>query len=335
MDKFNVRTDLAIDIVEDKKVDGILIDKYKEKGVLVNNVYLDRAGSLKIGKKMGNYTTIEFKDVLDSTNRKNIIKVFSVELKKLMNKMQINDDGVCLIIGLGNRYSTPDSLGPKVIERVLVTNHLFKLNSLESGYRRVSAFNTGVMGQTGIETSDLIKDVVKTSRCDFLIVIDSLASGSLDRLNNTIQMTDAGILPGSGIGNNRKEISSEILGIPVIAIGVPTVVDAVTIVSDTISYMYKHYAYMKENINNPSNKLKIGLTDYLNKKVYNVESNKDVFGIIGSLNDNELRELFMEVLSPINYNLMVTPKEVDYIIDKLASAIAIGINNTLHKNTCI
>lgn len=333
--KTNFRTDLAIDIVENSKIDGVLIDKYKENGILVNNVYLDKVGSIKIGKKIGNYLTIEFNDILDSTTRRNIIKIFTKELKKMLNKLGIKENDKCLVIGLGNKKSTPDSLGPSVVEKVVVTNHLFKMNMLEDGYRVVSAFNTGVMGTTGIETKDLIDNLVKISECDFLIVIDSLASGSIDRLNKTIQITDAGISPGSGIGNDRGEISSDTLNIPVIAIGVPTVVDAVTIVSDTINYMYKHYSYIKNNINNPSFKLKIGIGDYLKKEVYNENLNKDVFGIIGSLNDSELKTLINEVLTPINYNLMVTPKEVDYIIDKLSNIISQVINNVLHKNNCV
>jgi spore protease len=209
---------------------------------------------------------------------------------------------------------------------------LFTLGSVEEGFREVSAISPGVMGQTGIETSDLIKSIVDTVKPNFVIVIDALASQSLERVNRTIQITDTGIHPGSGIGNKRKEISLDVLGIPVIAIGIPTVVDAVTIVSDTINYMYKHFSYTKENMNNPINRLISGGVNYLNKDIKVDEEEKSkLFGIVGNLGDNEVKQLIYEVLSPIGYNLMVTPKEVDFLIEKLSDVIGNGINTALHK----
>ena len=187
------------------------------------------------------------------------------------------------------------------------------------------------MGQTGIETSDLIKGIISSIDTDFVIVVDALASQSIERVNKTIQMTDTGIHPGSGIGNKRKEISSDTLKKPVIAIGVPTVVDAVTIVSDTINYMYKHYSYTKDNINKPSNRLITGGVNYLKKDV-SVDNNlkQELFGVVGNLNDDEVKQLIFEVLSPIGYNLMVTPKEIDFEIEKLSDIIGNGINRALH-----
>ena len=198
---------------------------------------------------------------------------------------------------------------------------------------KVSAINPGVMGQTGIETSDIILSIVEKIKPDFLIVIDSLASGSIERVNKTIQMTDTGIHPGSGIGNSRKEISKEKINIPVIAIGIPTVVDANVIVSDTINYMYKHYAYNKEFMKNPMSKLTTSNVNYLKKDVTIDESDKkNLFGIIGTLSNNEFKELIYEVLTPIGYNMMVTPKEIDFVIEKLGDIIGNGINKALHKN---
>ena len=146
-------------------------------------------------------------------------------------------------------------------------------------------------------------------------------------------MTNTGIHPGSGIGNNRKEISFETIKIPVIAIGVPTVVDAVTIVSDTIRYMYKHFSYMKENMNKPINKL-IGIQNinYLKEETNLKEEDKEtLLGVVGSLKDEEVKQWIFEVLSPIGYNLMVTPKEVDFLMEKLSDVIGNGINHVLHK----
>lgn len=333
LSKYQLRTDLAIDIVEKNKFEGVKTNIENYGNIKVTNVYVEDIGSKKIGKKTGNYITIEFKDLTDYNNAEKIKEVFSNKLRELLKKLSISEDSSCLIIGLGNDKSTPDALGPLTINNILVTNHLFMYANVEKGFRRVSAISPGVMGQTGIETSDIINSIIKSIDVDFIIVVDSLASKSVERVNKTIQMTDTGIHPGSGIGNKRKEISKQTIGIEVISIGVPTVVDAVTIVSDTINYMYKHFSYTKENINKPSNKLVSGGINYLKKDVKVDEKLKnELFGVIGKLDDNEIRQLIFEVLTPIGYNLMVTPKEVDFEIEKLSNIIGNGINRALHKN---
>ena len=147
-------------------------------------------------------------------------------------------------------------------------------------------------------------------------------------------MTDAGINPGSGVGNKRKEISKEILKIPVIAIGIPTVVDAASIVNDTINYLYKHFAYQKENLNNPKTKLtaNVNYLKYSKDLKINQEDKQKILGMVGSLDEVETKNLIYEILNPIGYNLMVTPKEEDFIIEKLAEVISKGINEALHQN---
>ena len=267
LSKYTLRTDLAIDVISDD-LEGIESSVENFNDIKVTNVLVKEAGSKKINKKIGNYITIEFSDITDYNHSEALKEVFSKKLKCLLEKMKINSSASCLIIGLGNDKSTPDALGPLVINNILVTNHLFLYGDVEKGFRKVSAISPGVMGQTGIETSDLIKGIISSIGTDFIIVVDALASQSIERVNKTIQMTDTGIHPGSGIGNKRKEISSDTLKKPVIAIGVPTVVDAVTIVSDTINYMYKHYSYTKDNINKPSNRLITGGVNYLKKKCF-------------------------------------------------------------------
>lgn len=332
LSKYQIRTDLAIDTI-DGKIDGVEVKEEEFDSVKVTDVYIDELGTKLTNKKIGNYITIEFDDITDMDNRNKVIDVFIDKLKNLLNKMNIGDDESCLIIGLGNEKSTPDSLGPISTSNVIVTNHLFELGQMSGGFRRVSAINPGVMGTTGIETSDIIFSIVDKIKPGFIIVIDALASKSIERVNRTIQMTDTGIHPGSGVGNSRKEISKDILGVPVIAIGVPTTVDAVTIVSDTINYMYKHVIYTKENINNPSNKLMISSPNYLKKKIkVSKDEKSQIMGLIGSLNNEEVRELIFEVLTPVGYNLMVTPKEIDFVIEKLGYIIGVGINKTLHRN---
>ncbi|MBQ9071826.1 MAG: GPR endopeptidase [Bacilli bacterium] len=327
LSKYQIRTDLAIDYVEEKKeLEGV---KHKTEiidGITVTNVSLSDNNVLK--KKKGKYITLEFEDVTDRDNREKIINVLTSILKKML---KLNKDSFGLIVGLGNDKSTPDSLGPLVVNDIIVTNHLYILNELSDNYKRLSAINPGVMGETGIETSDIIDAIVKKIKPSYLIVIDSLASKSIERLNKTIQITDTGIHPGSGIGNKRKEISFETLGIPVIAIGVPTVVDATVIVSDTINFIYKNYAFNKEYMNNPKSKLTFNNVNYLNKQVKeNKEDKEQLLGLLGTLNEEELQILLYEVLNPIGYNLMVTPKEIDFIIQKLSNVISISINNSIH-----
>ena len=241
---------------------------------------------------------------------------------------------MCLIIGLGNEKSTPDSLGPLTVSKTLVTNYLYLYNSLEEGFRRVCAISPGVMGETGIETSDLLKSIVNTIKPNFVITIDALAASSVERVNKTIQMTDSGINPGSGVGNKRKEISKETLGIPTIAIGIPTVVDAASIVSDTIKYLYEHFGYQTANINNPATKLTANVNYLkLSKKFkINQEEKQKILGMVGTLSEEETKALIYEILNPIGYNLMVTPKEEDFVIEKLSEVISKGLNIALHKN---
>ncbi len=320
---YEVHTDLAIELVKNTR------ENESFDNIKVTSIVLDEIEGREINKKPGTYITIEFEDVTDMDNFTKVKKVFVKELKKLLK--DFNDNDLFLIIGLGNDKSTPDALGPLVIDNVLVTNHLAMYDSLEDGFKRVCAFSPGVTGENGIETSDLIKSLVTSLNPACVIVIDALASSSVARLNKTIQMSDAGINPGSGIGNKRKEISKDTLNVPVIALGVPTVVGAPAIVSDTINYMYKHFAYSKANIDNPVSKLKVGV-NYLKEDVtINKDDKKHLLGIIGTLNDEDIKKLIYEVLNPIGYNLMVTPKEEDFIIDKLGTLIGEGINESLHE----
>lgn len=325
----NIRTDLAI---EEIKEDSNKIKTIEKGNIKITTCQIDDTNKSLFNKKNGTYITIEFDDVTDFNNGKEVENVFIDELKNMMKTLNIKDENSCLVIGLGNEKSTPDSLGPLSINNIIVTNHFYSLGiNVEEGFRSIAAFNPGVMGQTGLETSDVINAIVKEIKPDFLIVIDALKASSVDRVNKTIQITDAGINPGSGIGNNRKEISNDVLNIPVIAIGVPTVVDTITIVNDTFNYITNHFSYMKDNIDNPKEKLKIVRSD-INKDNINETDKKELFGLIGNLTEDELKALIGEVLMPIGYNMIVTPKEIDFVIDKLSEIISSGVNNSLHKN---
>ena len=284
LSNIDIHTDLAIDVIDKiSSLDGVKQVIRNVDGVSITDVKLDKKNSLN--KKEGNYITIEFDDVTDTTNYNKVKEVVKMELSSLLNKMNIKDTDTCLFIGLGNAKSTPDSLGPKVSKDIIVTKHIYDLGELDSKYRVVSVISPGVSANTGIETSDIVDSIVKKIKPNFIIAVDALASGSIDRVNKTIQMTDTGIHPGSGIGNARKEISDSTIGIPVIAIGVPTVVDASVIVADTINYMYKHYAFNKEYSKNPKSKLTFNNVNYLNKNiVINTKDKEDLFGLIGKLN---------------------------------------------------
>jgi len=334
MKNYNVRTDLVVDLFDDETNDkNINIKKEIIKDIEITDIdILDNNNVLN--KKKGKYITISFKDVTDKENAKKLQKVLTKYINEMLDLLRISFDKKALIVGLGNIESTPDALGPKTIKNILITKYLFDIKEVEvsKDYRNVSSFIPGVLASTGMESSDIIKGIIKQSNPDFLIVIDALASSSIDRINKTIQMTDAGINPGSGIGNNRKEISQEVLGIPVISIGVPTVIEALVLVSDTIQYMYRHLSYNKDNLN--KNKLvPITSRNYLDYEKELTQEEKQTFlGQVGLLTEEETKELIFEVLTPIGYNMMVTPKEIDFLIDKLANIISNSINCALHKN---
>ena len=324
-----IRTDLAIEAIDGIEYQKENINYQKTK---VTRFFIDKETGKKINKQEGNYVTIEFEDVTDIDNKKELEKALVTELKRILKLNSLTSDKTCLIVGLGNDKSTPDSLGPLVVNKVLVTAPLFEINEVSEGFSNTLAFEPKVMARTGIETSDLISSIVKKFKPDYLIVIDALASKSVERLNKTIQISDTGISPGSGVGNKRKEISINTINVPVIALGIPTVVDAVTIVSDTINYMQKKYSYTKNNLDTSSYKLGGFSSNYLNKEKENIEDRKKLFGLIGNLDEDEIRQLLYEVLTPIGYNLMVTVKEVDFIMEKLSDVIAYSINKSLHKS---
>ena len=329
---FNIRTDLVID--SDIK-DSYISTRKVSDSIQVTSVDVNDDLGVELDKKPGSYVTIEFLDVTNHEDQLEIVKVLNEELEKIIIKKNISDQDSCLVLGLGNRFSTADSLGPITLDRIMVTRHLFVLGTnVKEGMREVSAISPGVMANTGIETYDIINSLIDRVKPKFLVVIDALASSSIDRINKTIQITDTGIHPGSGIGNNRKEISYDTVGIPVIAIGVPTVVESSILVSDTINYIFQHISYIKTNYE--ANKLVVGHRDskkYLEiLKKYNLsdEEKLNLSGIIGTLDDKKKKELIYEVLNSIDYNLIVTPKEIDFIIDKLSKIIACAINKSLH-----
>lgn len=313
--KYNIRTDLIIEN------NNIKHTEEKINGITVTRTIKD-----------GNYITLSFNDITDYHNRIKVSNCFEKILKDIIKVNNIKEDDTCLIVGLGNRMSTPDSLGVKTLDNVIVTAHLFDIGEVSEGMRKVSLFSPGVMASTGIESATIIKALIDKIKPDFVIAIDALAARSVERINKTIQITDTGIHPGSGIGNNRTEISKNTVGIPVIAIGVPTVVLSSTIVADTINYLYKHISYIKDN--EATEKLSYLKTNYKNKikdKKLTDREKENLLGLFGSLSENEQLNLINEVLDKTELNLIVTPTEIDFLIDKLSNLIGSAINNVLHR----
>ena len=333
LSKYRIRTDLIVEHLNN-------FGEYKKseelyKDIKIETINVDSDMSNTISKKEGIYKTIYFEDVTDEVNFNNLLNATIKALKDLFTSINIKDNASVLIVGLGNRKATPDALGPLTIGSIKITRQIVELGlPLDSKYRVISSIVPGVMGTTGIETKEIIEGVIEKTKPDFLIVIDALAASSLERINKTIQLTDTGIHPGSGLLNNRYEISKETLGIPVIAIGIPTVVDATTIVSNTINYIFRHFSYEKENINN--SKLKLVPPTSRNykdhKNTLNKEEKEEVMGLIGNLEEDEIKSLITEVLTPLGYNLLVTPKEVDFVIERLSSLLSKALNKSLEIN---
>ena len=315
VEKYNIRTDLALEEKErfesdQVEVQGVVLEEEydKEREIRVTTVRIETENGAKtMGKPVGTYLTIEAPNL--SSPDEGIHREVSEELAKylieVMKKIipESEHDKEVLVIGLGNRQATPDALGPYVADNLNVTRHIVKeygkYAALEEMNCVVSAIVPGVMAQTGMETAEIIKGVVRETKPDLLIVIDALAARNSRRLNRTIQIADTGINPGSGVGNYRNAITKETIGVPVIAIGVPTVVDAVTIVSDTM-----------EN---------------LLSALETSESLKGVGLVLGGYSEAEKYELIKELIAPNLNSMFMTPKDIDETVKRLSYTISEGL----------
>lgn len=306
----NFRTDLATERTEIyKKTEGIegaingietqkkdINDKISVEIVKIINEEGERA----IGKPKGIYTTIDIKGLKiaqeDEINQS--AQVLSEELKNIIES-HIDKQGEILIVGLGNETVTPDALGPKTINEIEVTRHFINYmpQYVKEGTRMVSAISPGVLGTTGIETVEILQGVVQNTKPKLVILIDALASRSIERISSTIQISDTGIVPGAGVGNTRKEISEKTLGVPVVAIGIPTVVELATLISEGIDIFIERLQEKAES------------NDYLNK-----------------LQQNDKYEEVKEALNIGDYNMIVTPKEIDGLIENMKEIVSQGIN---------
>ncbi|MCL2703448.1 MAG: GPR endopeptidase [Defluviitaleaceae bacterium] len=286
--------------LEDCQIDG--------GTVKITRVFIeDENGAKALGKPVGTYVTAESASMKqnDIHAHEGIIKVLVdllAGLEPLKNAKSI------LIVGLGNRYITPDALGPRVVSKALVTRYFEgePAEDLKSGkLRYVCAVAPGVLGTTGIETGEIIKGITQHVKPDVVIAVDALAARSAARVNTTVQFTDTGLSPGSGMGTGRTALNVETLGVPVIAIGVPTVVDAATLVNDTLDLM-------------------------LDDMIAATDEGSDFYNTLKDLGDTEKYGLIKRILDPYVGAMFVTPKDVDTVIDRLSNIIANALNIALH-----
>jgi len=345
---YSIRTDLAVEAKElaeqqsGSSIPGIQMETDdREPGIRVTRLTVENEeAGRQIGKLPGNYLTIEVPKLRgnDTQLEDQVTQRLSIEFAQFLQKKGLTEDKKVLVVGLGNWNVTPDALGPLVVENLLVTRHLFSLapESVADGYREVSAISPGVLGITGIETSEIVFGVVEKSKPDLVIAIDALASRALHRVNTTIQISDTGIHPGSGVGNKRKAIDEQTLGVPVIAIGVPTVVFASTIVNDAITYLLGHFGQSIKENNRAFNRLAVSQVPerkepYTEEDLPDLETRKTFMGLVGQLSEQEKNQLIREVLNPLGQELVVTPKEIDDFIEGISNIIATGLNRALHR----
>lgn len=296
------RSDLADELIEEINKEDYKIENRKYKDIYISKVNILKDNN-SLSKKIGEYISISFNDIEDQKNRDSIKEVLSDSLSKMIKKYDLNSNGKVLVVGLGNEDFTADALGPMAAKEVIVTNHLFSIEgfNLKEGTKSVSLLTPGVMGQTGLETADIVKSVCDFYKPNLVIFIDALATRSMKRVNKVIQITDTGIAPGSGIGNNRKALDKEYLSVPCICIGVATVVGVSSIVNETITLIEKMHGDLPLS--------------------YSPLKNENRQHIISSL----LEENGLEMI--------VTPKQIDEDIRNISYIIGNSINESLHLNS--
>ncbi|EKP93724.1 GPR endopeptidase [Thermaerobacter subterraneus] len=299
-----VRTDLALEAIgTSQPMPGVQVEEERGQGYLVTRVTVTSPeAARRLGKPPGRYVTIESPG-FRKRDRELQERVANVLARELAAMLPDRPDASFFVVGLGNWNATPDSLGPEVVHRLLVTRHLqeYVPEDLKGGLRSVAALAPGVLGLTGIETGDVIRGIVQQIRPDMVIAVDALAARNIERIMTTVQIADTGIHPGSGVGNHRAAVTRETLGIPVIAIGVPTVVHAHTIAYDTLDALTR-----------------------------SLQSQSTLFRTLGQMPEADKRRLIEEVLGPAVGDLMVTPKEIDVFVEEMATVVASGLNAALH-----
>ncbi len=288
-----IRTDLAMEAIGPDgergkaRYPGVKVAVWEEGGITVTEVVIDEdAGARMMGKPLGRYITLECGEV--RTGNPEMRKAVSSLLAEELTRMLPGGDQPVMVVGLGNRQVTPDSLGPMTVDRTLVTRHIFQElpDSVDDRMQPVCAIAPGVLGVTGIETLEMVSALAERVKPRAVIAIDSLAAREVSRVGTAIQLTDTGIQPGSGVGNHRRALTRDAVGVPVIAVGVPTVIYASTIV-------------------------------------------RDALGKLGG-EQEDLDKLTDDMLKNATGDMIVTPREVDDLVEDVAGMVALGINQALH-----
>ena len=294
---------------------GIQIEDRNTGRVKITDVLVNAEGEKQIGKKEGQYITLSVPTLTldDPDGFERLEKELLVSFNKMHEAMSWNEDDKILIIGLGNRTITPDAIGPYLID------HLHSLDVIDEKF---VMYAPGVTGQTGYETGDFVAALAERLQPKLIIVVDALATRASDRLCKTIQLTNTGIHPGSGVGNQRKEISYEMLGIPVTAIGIPTVVDAPVLIADAVEFMLRSLAARVAERSKPSSKLSLSSWQPDINKELDMSLIQPIFGEWATWTKEERQQLFAETFAGSHTQLMVTPKEADYWIDKYAKIVS-------------
>jgi spore protease len=305
---------------------GIEMNEERLGRVLITHIKTDAQGASTIGKKEGTYITLSVPTLTadDEDGFNELEEQFVHSLQDIHDELNLTTSSKILIIGLGNRTITPDAIGPFAIDRFHEA-----MFSMPFEHGSVILYAPGVTGQTGLETSEFVKAMSEHVKPDLILVIDALAARNQDRLCKTIQITNTGIHPGSGVGNARSEISFDSLGIPVTAIGVPMVVDAPVLVVEAIETVFKVISSQIAAANNPSSALSIGSWLRSTDVPINVEAIKPIFGEWTGWSSEEIRALLQEVLPPQHQQLFVTPKESDSWVVKYAELIHISVSKWL------
>lgn len=297
--------------------EGVIFEEFTEKRVKVTKVTVNKKGSEEIGKKEGQYITLTVStlNVDDGEGIKQLEESFLKYIDEIHKDIPLSKDSKVLVVGLGNKTITPDAVGPFAIDAM-------QARQLDEHVEQFILYAPGVTGQTGFETSDFVHALTEKINPDLVIVIDALATRGTSRLCKTIQITNTGIHPGSGVGNQRAEVSKEVLGVPVTAIGVPTVVDATVIIADAVEKVFRSIAGKIAEQEKPSGKLSV--TSWTPDVNADVDLNliKPIFGEWSTWSTTERRQLFEEVLHSNTQRLIVTPKEVDIWMTKYSVLIS-------------
>lgn len=308
---YQIRTDLALETQEKMQEDHVelkgvrFLEEKVDKNLTISTVVIETENGAKtMGKPKGTYITIEAGNMAEEDE--DYHREISVQLARVIRELtHVKKEEISvLVVGLGNRDVTPDALGPRVVDNLFITRHILneygKYAFGQDKVNRISSIVPGVMAQTGMESLEIIKGIIKETKPDLIVAVDALAARSTKRLNRTIQVTDTGINPGSGVGNHRHGLNEKSLGVPVISIGIPTVVDAATIVNDTMYNLVTAMAQSK------------------------------AFSALGSsledLNEGEKYELIRELLSPNLNAMFVTPKDIDESVKRLSFTVSEGLN---------